>query len=458
VVARSLAVRLIRGVAGSGKTLVLGLRARLLAEANPDWRILVVSYNKSLANHLRQQFASDSARIEVDHFHHICSTELRGVNLWSQPVGGRDQVGWIQRVLNRMEYNGPFDAEFLQDEFKWMKDTATVSCEDYLTVARTGRRSRLARAEREEVYAIFEAYERHLKLHGCFDWADVPLRMLEAMELQLIPSGQYDAILVDEAQDFAPTWFEVLKRMVNSETGVLFMAADSAQRIYQKFAWKALGLHVVGRTRILRRAYRNTFEIMQTAYEMICRNEILLQELQEQEEQLLDPDISETAMRHGDYPTLIGCSDTLAEERLLIRQIQETLRDGVKAGEIAVLTRRYSEMMSLKAVLQRAGIAAHIVQETNGETPEGVAVCTLHSAKGLEYRVVFITNLDAMFDTDGLRRKEGLNDFEANELRLLYVGMTRARDKLNMTYRTRLPRQIVPLKAFLDAVARRATG
>lgn len=45
--------RIIRGVAGSGKTLILATRAALLARENPDWKIMILCYNVSLANYLR---------------------------------------------------------------------------------------------------------------------------------------------------------------------------------------------------------------------------------------------------------------------------------------------------------------------------------------------------------------------------------------------------------------------
>jgi hypothetical protein len=45
----------IRGVAGSGKTLVLSYRARLLAEHFPHHRVLVTCFNRSLAGVLRRQ-------------------------------------------------------------------------------------------------------------------------------------------------------------------------------------------------------------------------------------------------------------------------------------------------------------------------------------------------------------------------------------------------------------------
>jgi len=58
--AKSLGVghRVIRGPAGSGKTLVLVYRARLLAETFPHHRVLVTCFNRPLAGRLRQQLKS----------------------------------------------------------------------------------------------------------------------------------------------------------------------------------------------------------------------------------------------------------------------------------------------------------------------------------------------------------------------------------------------------------------
>ncbi len=49
--------RVIRGVAGSGKTLVLTHRARYIAQHFPDWRILLMCFNRPLASALRAQVA-----------------------------------------------------------------------------------------------------------------------------------------------------------------------------------------------------------------------------------------------------------------------------------------------------------------------------------------------------------------------------------------------------------------
>jgi len=70
-------------------------------------------------------------------------------------------------------------------------------------------------------------------------------------------------------------------------------------------------------------------------------------------------------------------------------------------------------------------------QDTLAEGTEAPTLLTLHAAKGLEFPVVFITGLD-----DGvLPHSRSLDDPEemAEERRLLYVGITRAKERLYIT-------------------------
>ena len=62
--------RIIHGVAGSGKTMILSYRARYLASLTSK-PVLVLCYNKSLASRLRQILSSGphANRIHVYHFH-----------------------------------------------------------------------------------------------------------------------------------------------------------------------------------------------------------------------------------------------------------------------------------------------------------------------------------------------------------------------------------------------------
>jgi len=73
-----------------------------------------------------------------------------------------------------------------------------------------------------------------------------------------------------------------------------------------------------------------------------------------------------------------------------------------------------------------------LVADLDGwEVERGLAVLTLHSAKGLEFRSVFVTGLEQGI-LPHYNSQERPDDIE-EERRLLYVGMTRARERLMLT-------------------------
>ncbi len=95
-------------------------------------------------------------------------------------------------------------------------------------------------------------------------------RVIRAVDRQQIPSGQYQAILIDEGHDFAPEWLRLVTQMVDPTTNSLLLLYDDAQSIYERtrskqFSFKSVGVQAQGRTTILRINYRNTRQILQTA-------------------------------------------------------------------------------------------------------------------------------------------------------------------------------------------------
>ncbi|HYO89625.1 MAG TPA: 3'-5' exonuclease, partial [Candidatus Limnocylindrales bacterium] len=86
--------------------------------------------------------------------------------------------------------------------------------------------------------------------------------------------------------------------------------------------------------------------------------------------------------------------------------------------------------LALDEFLADAALVSEIDQIDAGA--DAVTLLTLHSAKGLEYPVVFITGVE-----DGLlphSRTFSEPEEMAEERRLLYVGLTRAKDELYLTY------------------------
>ncbi|MDY7016511.1 MAG: 3'-5' exonuclease, partial [Cyanobacteriota bacterium] len=89
-----------------------------------------------------------------------------------------------------------------------------------------------------------------------------------------------------------------------------------------------------------------------------------------------------------------------------------------------------NEDSSLEAFLAKASLASDLDNLEEGQ--EAISLMTLHSAKGLEFPVVFLVGLE-----QGLfPNARTLNDPIAleEERRLCYVGLTRAREQLFLTY------------------------
>lgn len=88
--------RVIHGVAGSGKTLILGYRCLHLAQLYKK-PILVLCYNISLAAKLRSFLTEKgvTSKVQVYHFHDWCSEQLRAYHVKVQPS---EKEIWVQNV------------------------------------------------------------------------------------------------------------------------------------------------------------------------------------------------------------------------------------------------------------------------------------------------------------------------------------------------------------------------
>lgn len=344
--------RVIHGVAGSGKTLILGYRAIHLAQACVK-PILILCYNKSLAGKLREQMASRGlgGKVIVQTFHSWCSAQLRAYNV-DMPKNEGD---------NEAFYAGMVDA------------------------------------------------------------------LIRAVDRKQVPSGQYDAVLIDEGHDFRPEWLKLVVQMVDPISNSLMVLYDDAQSIYehtkkQKFSFKSLGIQAQGRTTILKINYRNTQEILHVAA-TFARELLSPEDADEDGVPIVQP---MSAGRHGMPPTLVTLP-TLDEESLwIINQLKEANRTGTPWKDMAILYRNYYPVgQMLEKKLKSVGIPVSAKNEVKfTEDQDTVKMITMHSSKGLEFPIVAIPGVGLLNDD-----KAELED----EVRLLYVAMTRATSRLMMT-------------------------
>jgi hypothetical protein len=419
---------LVRGVAGSGKTLVLTRRAQYLAAQYPEWQICVLTYNHALARSLRAPLKGVSNIKRVTTFHRACAALLKGYVRWRQPS---DPEGWIAHHVEHWPVVQELGAEFVSDEIRWIKEMGIRSRAAYLEWERKGRGLGLRAARRKQIYEVLEAYQDWLMQERAYDWADVPHLVLRGMDEGRVESGIYDMILIDEAQDFAPVWIEVVKRLLKPESGLLFLADDPSQSIYRYYSWREKGIPVVGRTRWLRIPYRNTREIYQAAYEVIRYDEVLRRRLEEQSGMALgEPDLTSQYLRSGPRPELRTFSSVEAEFNFIRMEIERLLHEGFDSEEMAVLHRRKRGVRRLKRQLRGLG----------------VKVATLHALKGLEFEVVFLSQMQETF-ADGT----GISEAQiSEERRLVYMAMTRARQRLYLNYEGHWPQPLKSVLGYID--------
>src|SRR5690554_5259326 len=93
--------RVIHGVAGSGKTMILGYRCAHLAKVSMK-PILVLCFNRSLAARLRQVMAEKGLgeKVVVQHFHGWCKEMLAAYNV-DAPPGSRDVDAYLAALVER---------------------------------------------------------------------------------------------------------------------------------------------------------------------------------------------------------------------------------------------------------------------------------------------------------------------------------------------------------------------
>ncbi|MEO7101668.1 MAG: UvrD-helicase domain-containing protein [Luteolibacter sp.] len=427
-------VRLVTGVAGSGKSLVLLYRALLSARLHPEARVLVLTHNRPLRYELerRSRFLAELPK------NLSCSTFFQ----WAAKCLGpwEEKMWWpaeVERRLFRLKEDTPSLAKlttaFLAHEIGWIKDQRLLQKELYLDSDRAGRGTSLRGSQREEMWNLFHAYQHEMKNEGATDWHNIALRFHEAAVVEKsLRFPCYDAIFIDEAQFFAKAWFETVNAALRPG-GHLFLAADPTQGfLRRRQSWIAAGIEVRGRSTKLKQAYRNTRAILQFAREFYESR----RDPDENETDLNVPDDAQLAAipEEGDAPVILHVP-TAQEEIARAANEALALRDGgLQPGKLLILHANSSLEHSLRLSLEKKLGAGQVHDAGSGPIPAGAfcSVTTLNSATGLEAPVVILLGMDHLLEAEGDLR---LSDEERRELRRdhtrkLYMGFTRAGQRL----------------------------
>ena len=330
--------RVIHGVAGSGKTMILVHRARLLArEAEPARPVLVLCYNRALADRIEALIAPDEplrARLQVRTFHGWCAELARR-----------------HRIAVPAAPEGPDDA-----------DAPARLAQAVIAAADAGR----VPLGGHHAVLIDEAH----------DFEDGWLRLAAAMT---DPAARRLLVLYDDAQSI---YQRLRRRFSFTSVGIQARGRTSVLRLNYRNTAEVLGLALRFARGLLPERGRDR------------------EAGRDDEDDRVTGVAPSSSGRRGPRPVLIRARSEHEEAELLAARIADAVVAGTPLGEIAVLCRTRAQMAPIAEALARRGLPLQSMGSAGFQhfdwSQAGIRLVTLHSAKGLEFAHVHVAGLQRL--------------------------------------------------------------
>lgn len=433
----------VSGSAGTGKTIVALHRAVHLARGDPAALVLLTTFSKSLVAALTaKRDVLTEAETNLRPRVHVSTLDQAAHELFVAHFGPANmatasQVRAAIEKAREAGLGGAFTTDFLFEEWEELVDAWYVTDADlYAEVPRLGRKMRLGARQREAAWAVYEFVRLRLAERKLTTWPQLHARLSDW--LRTGGSLPWTHIVVDESQDLSVAQVRFLAAAGAGRPDALFLSGDIGQRIFHlPFSWVRLGLDIRGRSHRLKVNYRTSHQIRTAADRLLPAS-------------ITDLDGEEEGRRgtvsvfDGPAPTLILVADEAAEEKAVAHFLRHCRGEGIASPEIALLVRGQGQLCRARSAVKASG---------EDPSADGIAVRTMHDAKGLEFRAVAVMACDEDVLPDPIRLAEigDMADMEAaydTERHLLYVACTRARDRLLVT-------GIAPGSEFLDDLRER---
>jgi superfamily I DNA/RNA helicase len=426
----------ISGSAGTGKSVVAMHRAAHLARESQGGRIMLTTFSKVLSARLSEGMdtllgpASEARqRVEVIHLHSYAYNHMSRLK---QLTIADDRTIDNLIAQARGDLEPGITNAFLRTEWDTVIDFWGVkSFDQYRTIPRTGRGVPLSARARRRLWDVFDEVRQRLAMQDLYTFGDICDRMQQRIEQD--GTRPFRHVVVDEAQDLGPRELRLVAALAPAGTRSLVFAGDAGQRIFRwPFSWLSAGVDVRGRSQRLRVNYRTSAEIRQFSDRLLP---VRLTEVDGETEER-----GALSLLRGPVPEIKGLSDLSSEIDTLAAWLNEIRERGIAPGEIAIFARTRKALQErAEPALKRSGLRSAWLAPDQDYEGGKVMLGTLHSAKGLEFRAVAIVACDdaqlplkAALDLALEPEEKSLT--RDRELSLLYVGCTRARDQLLITW------------------------
>ncbi len=450
---------------GTGKTLTIIRRiAYLIHQGVRPENILAVTFTNRAAREMRERTKSllgkDAKRIFIGTLHVLGLRIMKEISSEPFTLCGRDEQVEILKPL-------------VQGSLRKARRAAEIISKI---------KNALEEGD-EDARALYTAYQARLKELHALDFDDliwVPAELLGGSGADGF-RNQFTHIMVDEYQDINPAQYQLLHLLTKGSQNFCAIG-DSDQAIYgfrgaDAGAFLSFGRDFQDAGRItLDKNYRSTQTVLSAAGSLIRNNQ-----------KRIEKEIVPTR-EQGRPVSIVSAPDERAESEFIVREIEAriggTSHDRMRqaAGlrnicdgscsfsDFAVIYRTNAQARAVEEAFLASGIPYQIIgrksslqskainetlaylrsvagadddagnlSDDPGEAgllteadffdprANAVALSTLHTAKGLEFRVVFIAGVE-----EGLMPLTAAGDDVdiEEERRLFYVGMTRARNEL----------------------------
>ena len=429
----------VSGSAGTGKTIAAIHRLKYLCQSNMFGKVLFTTYTTALVENLRvlvekmsidkQKYALnniDKVLLEVAKEYKILPTDFHVLDY----SGDKESLALWSEVLD--QNISEFDEQFLYSEYiDVIIYNNNKDLKSYLLQARTGRAKPITRKQRVEIWKLKEQYEALKQERKKVDRLELFNMAANYMkEHQIHP---YSHVIADEFQDFSNPELRFLRQLVAEGRNDLFLTGDPYQRIYsgRKINFTAAGINIRGKkSKKLKVNYRTTEEIKRMAVAVV------------KGEKYDDMDGGEEnnkgyiSLVHGEKPCYRIFASSNEEVEHVMKVVAECENNGISLNHICITARTRALYKDVVDGLHQNDIPYQELKGGNATgNKEGISLCTFHSLKGLEFRIVILVGVTersmpsketsgkpfSMMDVP--ERKEYLMGIRS----LLYVAITRAR-------------------------------
>lgn len=428
----------VSGGAGTGKTVAALHRLKHLS-ANADAKILFTTYTKALLDYLVnlvKKMDINRSRYTLSNIDQVLIETARqykikeGYNILD--YSGDEESLKLWREVLETEVT-EFDERFLHDEYMdVIVYFGNADVKSYMMQQRVGRTKALSRKQRIEIWKLVEKYvslKQERKVVDRLELFNETTKYLNENNIR-----PYTNVIADEFQDFSNPELKFLRALVAEGRNDLFLTGDPMQRIYsgRKINFGAAGINVRGvRSKRLKINYRTTEPIKKVAVEVV------------KGQTYDDMDGGTESMKGyvslihgGEKPVYKIVGNASEEVGLIIEWIEECKQSNIALKDICVAAPSMGLMKELLTRLHTDGTPYKVLKGTTKQgAQDGISLCTLHSLKGREFKVVILmeinernipskaTNAYPFSGMDALDKKE----FLSAKRSLLYVAITRAR-------------------------------